>query len=130
VWLAADAAQIIWTQVADLHCCHDSLDMGVGVARFTLKPKKRALQPVLDCIRGLIDAPVTLRCFADDHATILVRDHKGRLKEVGEIGQPAARSRRRRAADPINEVAVRLSDPSAPPVTEPSGADGWFKAGT
>ena len=121
VWLDAGAAQVIWAQVVGLDCCHDSLDMGVGVARFTLKPKKRDFRPVLDCIRGLIDEPVTLRCFAADRATILVRDHKGKLKEVGQIGQPAARSWRRRAPDPTNEVAVRLSDALPPPITEPSG---------
>ena len=77
VWLFENRAEVTWAQVAGLDCCHDALDLGISVAQFSLDPANPDFGPVLECIRKQINEPLTLRCFGNDRATVLVRDHAG-----------------------------------------------------
>jgi hypothetical protein len=139
VWLFAKHAEVTWAQVGGLDCCHDSLDLGISVAGFRLDPKKPDFAPVLQSIREQFDQPLTLRCFGSEHATVLVRDHRGKLQKVGEIGrgevgrgevgQQAGWFGLSRRVPPTQETTIRLSDSQPPPVTSPSGVDEWFGSG-
>ena len=116
-----------WAQVAGLDCCHDSLDLGISVAHFDLSAERLDFEPLLACIRGHVNEPLTIRCFGVDQATILVRDDRGKLRKVGWIGRRAAwRVWQRRL--PTQEAVIRFSDTDPPPVTAPSGVDDWFGA--
>jgi hypothetical protein len=129
VWLFDDRAEVTWAQVAALDSCHDSLDLGPSVAQFRLNRANPDFSPVLDCIRKQIDAPLILRCFGSDRATVLVRDHANKLREVGDIGSSVGWSELLRRSAPTQEAVIRLSDPDPPPVTSPSGVDKWFDSG-
>lgn len=131
VWLDAAVAEVTWAQVAGLVCCHDSLDLGIGVGRFRFKSiRSRVLDfsRVLECIRLQITGPVTMRCFGNEGASILVHDEKWNLCEVGRIGPGAERDVVAPGA-PLREVIVRLTDSESPPVAAPSGVDAWFDSG-
>ena len=71
--------------------------------------------------------PLTLRVFDDPTATVLVRDHRGTLREVGEVGT-SSRGRgpfgRRTLTE---ETQIRFTDPLPPPVVQPSGVEDWFE---
>lgn len=126
VWVFDDRAEVTWAQVAALDCCHDSLDLGPSVAQFRLDCADPDFKPVLACIRKQIGAPLILRCFGSDRATVLVRDHANKLREVGDIGSRVGWSELLRHSAPNREAVVRFSDPHPPPVTSPSGVDRWF----
>jgi hypothetical protein len=127
VWLDANGAQVTWAQVSCLET-HDSLDLGILVGRFrfrSFRSKVVDFSPALDCIRSQITGPVTLRCFGDERASILIRDDKGKLREVGEISkrvQPDVIG----PVAPVREAIIYLTDSEPPPVTAPSGVDEWF----
>jgi len=129
VWLTADGAVVTWAQVAALDCCHDSLDLGTSVAQVRLKRADPDFSPVLECIRKQIDAPLILKRFGSDRATVLVRDHANKPREVGDIGPSVDSSELWRRSIPSQEVVIRLTDPDPPPVTSPSGVDEWFDSG-
>jgi len=127
VWLDAKEAQVIWAQVGGLEY-HDDLDLGILVGSFRFKSFRSQLldfSPALDCIRSQITGPVTLRCFGNERASILIRDDKGKLREVGEISKRGQRDAIGPAA-PVREAIIHLTDSEAPPVTAPSGVDEWF----
>lgn len=128
VWLDSTHAQVTWAQVAGLDCCHDSLDLGILVGRFRFKSfRSRSLDfsRVLDCIRSQITGPVTLRCFGNERAIILVKDEKGKLCEVGQIAS-ARQADVGRPNVPVREAMIHMTDSAPPPVTAPSGVDDWF----
>ena len=131
VWLFEDGADVTWAQVSGLDCCHDSLDLGISMARYRLDPAKPDFGPVLECIRKQIQEPLTLRCFDNERATILVHDRAGKLRKVGEMGSPVRWSWSGvwRRATRTSETEIRLSDPEPPPVTSPSDVDRWFDSG-
>lgn len=126
MWLFKDRAEVTWAQVADLDCCHDSLDLGLPVAHFRFHRNQPDFGAVLECIRRQFSEPLTFRVFDDNSATVLVRDFWGELRELGDVGAAsrALWSLRRRAL--TQEMQIRFTDPSAPPVAEPSGVDTWF----
>jgi hypothetical protein len=126
VWLFDDRAEVTWAQVAALDCCHDSLDLGVAVAGFRFDPRRPDFRPVLDCVRSQFAEPLTLRLFDTSRVAVLVRDNRGTLREVGEIGAVSGRPRWFRRNKTIGEATVRLTDSTPPPVTEPSHVDHWF----
>ena len=128
VWLDANVAQVTWAQVASLDCTHDSLDLGIWVGRFRFRSFRSQVldfSPALDCIRSQITGPVTLRCFGDERASILIRDDKGKLREVGEISKRVPPDVIGPVA-PVREAIIYLTDSEPPPVTAPSGVDEWF----
>ncbi len=127
VWLFADRAEVTWAQVAGLAHTHDALDLGVSVARFSLDPARPVFGPLLECIRDQLEAPLTMRLYGPDHATVLVRDGTGVLRKVGQLGPRFGRLRRFRSRQASRDVIVRLIDQASPPLTEPSGVDGWFR---
>lgn len=129
VWLFDDRAEVTWAQVAALDYDHDSLDLGPSVAQFRLNRADPDFSPVLDCIRQQIDAPLIIRCFGSDRATVLVHDHANKLREVGHIGSPVGWSELLRRSAPIQEAVIRLTDSDPPPVTSPSSVDKWFDSG-
>jgi hypothetical protein len=126
VLLFEDRAEVTWAQVGGLDCCHDALDLGISVARFRLDRANPDFGPVLECIQTQVNAPLTLRCFGTDRATVLVRDHADKLQKVGDVGNRARWSDLLRRAAPTHEVVIRLTDQEPPPVTSPSGVDEWF----
>jgi hypothetical protein len=75
VWLFKDRAEVTWAQVADLDCCHDSLDLGISVSHFRLHGNQPDFGAVLECIRRQFSEPLTFRVFDDNSATVLIRDH-------------------------------------------------------
>jgi hypothetical protein len=115
--------------VAGLDCCHDSLDLGISVAKFQLDPANPDFGPVLECIRKQINEPLILRCFGSDRATVHVRDHTDKLRKVGDVGRGVGWSDVLRRAVPTHEIVIRLNDRDSPPVTSPSGVDKWFGSG-
>lgn len=123
VWLTTTRAEISWAKVEALDCCHDSLDAGIPVADFDLDSKQPDFGPVFECIRKQISEPLTFRRLGHERATILVRNEKGTLSKVGEVGKVLRRSH------PTHDIAIRLTDPEPPPVSDPSGADRWFDSG-
>ena len=130
VWLLNDRATVTWAQVGGLGCCHDALDAGVSVAHFRLDPVRPDFRPVLNSIREQFTIPIVLKVYGTARATVHVRDDKGILRTIGEIGESETRLgwfRRRRRREPTHETEVRLADPTLPPLTEPSGVDDWFK---
>ena len=129
VWVSSGRAEVTWAQVAALDCCHDSLDLAVSVGQFGFKPWRREFGPVLDCVAEQINQPLTLRCFGNDRATVLVRDRAGKLCEVGDIGNTRWWSDLLRHAVPTHETVIRFADSEPPPVTEPSGVDRWWASG-
>lgn len=127
VWLFEDRAEVTWAQVAGLGCCHDALDLGISVAGFRVDVENPDFGPVLECIRKQINEPLTLLCFGNDRATVLVRDRAGTLCRLGEVGNSASDELRR--LDPTRETVIRLTDREPPPVMRPSGVDEWFSSG-
>ena len=126
VWLFPDGAKVTWAQVGGLGCDHDSLDLGVSVAFFRLSPERPDFGLILESIREQCRAPLTVKVYTPNRATVLVCDRKGVLRKVGELGSPLGWSERLRPGNPIRESVVRLSDPVPPPVSEPSRVDEWF----
>jgi hypothetical protein len=126
VWLFAHRAAVTWAQVAGLDCCHDSLDLGIGVAEFGLDRRRPDFAPLLDSIREQLNAPLTLRCYGDDRATVLTRDHRNKPREVGSVGRNRNWPDLLAGFSPTREVVVRFTDTAPPPVTSPSGVDEWF----
>jgi len=126
VWLGSDRADVTWAQVAGLGCCHDSLDRGVSVASFRVSPERPDFGPVLDSIREQCRAPLTMKTYISNRATVLVGDRKGVLRKVGEIGPPLKWFECIRRGNPTLECVISLADPEPPPVTEPSRVDEWF----
>ncbi len=126
VWLFEDRAEVTWAQVAGLACCHGALDLGISVAQVRLDPANPDFGPVLECIRKQINEPLTLRCFGNDRATVLVRDHADELRKVGEVGNRVGSSDLLRRAVATHETVIRLTDPEPPPVTSAPGVDQWF----
>ena len=129
VWLFEDRAEVTWAEVAGLDCCHDALDLGISVAGFRLDPANYDFRPVLECIRKQVNAPLTVQCFSNERATVLVRDHADKLRKVGDVGNRAAWSGPFRRAVPTHETVIRLTDHEPPPVARPSGVDEWFGSG-
>lgn len=126
VWLSPDSAEVTWAQVAELDCCNDSLDLGVSVAHFSLSLERSDFGPVIDSIREQCRAPLTVKVYSPNQATVLVCDRKGVLRKVGKLGPPVGWFKRIRRGNPIRESVICLADPAPPPVTEPSHVDEWF----
>jgi len=126
VWLSPDAADVTWAQVAQLWCCHDSLDLGVWVQRFQIDHTRPDFGPILDCIRAQFAAPITLKLHDSQHADVFVSDPEGGLRKVGALGS------RRGWKAPFAHLklgepqVVHFVDHADPPVTEPAGVDDWF----
>jgi hypothetical protein len=129
VWLFGDRAEVTWAQVADLGRYHDALDAGVSVAQFNLDAKQPNFGPLLQSIREQFTTPLTLRLYGADRATVHVRDHRGVLRRVGEIGASPGWFQRLWPGDPTRETTVRFSDEALPPLAAPSGVDTWFASG-
>lgn len=128
VWLCSHHADVTWAQVAGLGCCHDALDLGIGVKRFPLTPEHPDFGPLVAGIREQLMAPLTLRLYKSQVATVLVRDQKGYLRRVGRLGTPL-NILERIWGPPAQETMVRMVDEASPPITEPSHVDEWFAAG-
>lgn len=126
VWLSADRAEVTWAQVADLDRSHDSLDLGVCVGQFRFDPDKPDFGPVVDCIRRQLAAPLSVQVFDSGRAVVSVTDTRGVLRPVGEIGAGLGWAGLFRRGKLTHQTTIRLVDPVPPPVTEPSGVDGWF----
>jgi hypothetical protein len=126
VWLFPERAEVTWAQVAGLGCCHDSLDLGVPVASFGLSPERPDFGPVIDSIREQCNAPLTVKVYTPNRATVSVCDRKGVLCKVGELGPPLGWLERIRPGSPARESVIRLADSAPPPVSEPSRVDEWF----
>ena len=128
VWLDDKEAQVTWAQVAGLGCTHDSLDLGTWVGRFRFRSFRSQVldfSSVLDCIRSQITGPVTLRCFGNERASILIRDDRRKLCEVGEVSN-RGQSDEIGPGTSVRETMIHLTDSEPPPVTAPSGVDEWF----
>ena len=127
VWLFADRAEVTWAQVADLDRSHDSLDVGISVGRFGFERNRPDFSAILERIREQISEPLTLRVFDDHTATVLVRDHRGTLHEIGEVGTTIRRRGLVRRRTLTEETQIRFTDLSPPPVVQPSGVGEWFE---
>ena len=126
VWLFPEGASVKWAQVTGLVYCHDALDAGVSVAQFHLDAVRPDFGPLLQSIREQFTTPLTLRVYGTERATVLVHDHKGILRVVGEFGPAGSPLQRVWGRDPTREMEVRLTDHKLPPVTESPGVDQWF----
>jgi hypothetical protein len=127
VWLFEDRGEVTWAQVADLDCCHDSLDLGISVGRFRFDRNRCDFSAILECIREQISEPLTLRVFDDHTATVLVRDRGGVLCKVGEVGTSSRRRGLSGRRTLTRETQIRFTDPSLPPIVQPSGVEDWFR---
>lgn len=128
VWLFSERAAVTWAQVANLGCCHDSLDLGVHVDGFRFAKADSDFGPVLRCIRAQFGAPITLRQHDSQRAEVMVRDNKGDLRKVGELGPALGHLQRLARRDAAQESIVRFTDQTPPPVSESSHVDDWFGA--
>ena len=126
VWLFAERVEVTWAQVADLDRTHDSLDLGVCVGQFRFDPDTPDFGPALDCIRRQFAAPLTMQVFDGARAVVSVRDNRGVLRRVGQIGARLGWADLFRRGRLTQETTIRLVDSVAPPVTEPSGVHEWF----
>jgi hypothetical protein len=126
VWLTATEGAVTLAQVAGLDVSHDSLDLGVWVSRVKLDPSRPDFALLLKRIREQLFAPLTVRLYESNRATVWVRDEKSVLRRVGDLGAPPGWFDRiaRRAA--TGEAEVRFVDRESPPVTAPAGVNEWF----
>jgi hypothetical protein len=125
VWLLDDAALVSWAQVGALWCCHDSLDLGVPIERVRLTPDDD-FQRLFVRIREQLSVPLILRIYDDNRADVLARDATGRLKRIGELGQPPTWRQRWRRRQLAPDVTIRMTDVAPPPLTESPRVAGWF----
>jgi hypothetical protein len=66
IWLTAKHGDIILAQVAGLGINHDSLDLGVQVARTDLDPSRLDFAVLLARIREQLFAPMTVRTYGSN----------------------------------------------------------------
>jgi len=126
VWLTAKHGEIILAQVGGLGINHDSLDLGVGVARTDLDPSRPDFVMLLARIREQLFTPITVRLYGSNQATVWVRDKRDVLRQVGGLGTPLGWLDRIVRRAPTSEVQIRFVDSEPPPLTEPSGVNEWF----
>jgi hypothetical protein len=126
VWLTSTRAQVFFAQVGGLGVNHDSLDLGPSVDGVQLDAAKPDFAPALECVRRQLLAPLTIKLYGPDQATVYVRDRRGRLRYIGDLGAPLGWFERRFRRKPTSEAQIRFVDDTPPPITEPSGADEWF----
>lgn len=126
VWLMASEAGVSLAQVGGLDTTHDDLDLGIWVARVKLDPSRPNFAPLLERIREQLFAPLTVRLYGPNQATVWVGDSRNVLRHVGNLGTPAGWFRRSMRGAPTSEVQIRFVDSEPPPITEPSGVNEWF----
>ena len=126
IWLTANEGAVTVAQVGGLDITHDSLDLGVWVSTTELDPSRPNFAPLLERVQEQLFAPLTVRLYASNQATVSVRDSRGILRRVGRLGRPHRWFDRLVRHDATSEAQIRFVDPSPPPITEPSGVDEWF----
>jgi hypothetical protein len=126
VSLTAKHGDIILAQVGSLGIDHDSIDLGVGVARTDLDPSRPDFAVLLARIREQLFTPMTVRLYGPNQATVWVRDKRDVLRKVGALGTPLGWLDRIVRRAPASEVQIRFVDSEPPPLTEPSGVNEWF----
>ncbi len=126
IWLTANDGAVTVAQVGGLGITHDSLDLGVWVSTTELDALRPNFAALLERVREQLFAPLTVRLYASNQATVWVRDSRGILRRVGRLGRPLRLFDRlvRRAA--TSEAQIRFVDSAPPPIAEPSGVDEWF----
>jgi hypothetical protein len=126
VWLTPTEGNVTLAQIGGLSLNHDSLDLGVWVSQTALNPASPDFERLLGCIREQLSAPLTVRWYGENQATVWAHDSRGVLQRVGRLGTPLGwfgpYVRRR----PISETPIRFVDSGPPPIAEPSGVDEWF----
>jgi hypothetical protein len=126
VWLWASEAAVSVAQVGGLDISHDSLDLGVWIARTEFDPSRPNFAPLLACIRDQLFAPLTVRSNEANQATVWVRDERQALRRVGDLGTSVGWLQRIVHRRPFSEIQIRFVDSDPPPVVEPSNVEKWF----
>ena len=127
VWLEPSEAAVTLAQVGGLGINHDSLDLGVWVARVELDPSRPDFTELLRRIREQLLAPLTVRLYGSDQATVWAHNNMNVLRRVGNLGRRVGWFERRFRGAPTSEIQIRFVDSESPPISEPSDVNKWFR---